>query len=89
MLSACCRRWLSLDAPTAMYHFISGYTAKVAGTEDLASTSPRRCSVRASARPFLPLHPGRYADMLGASAWPHMGPRCGWSIPVGPEARTA
>ena len=53
-----------LDAPTAMYHFISGYTAKVAGTED-GINEPKAVFSACFGAPFLPLHPGRYADMLG------------------------
>jgi len=53
-----------LDAPTAMYHFISGYTAKVAGTED-GIDEPKAVFSACFGAPFLPLHPGRYADMLG------------------------
>ena len=53
-----------LDAPTAMYHFISGYTAKVAGTED-GINEPKTVFSACFGAPFLPLHPGRYAYMLG------------------------
>lgn len=53
-----------LDAPTAMYHFISGYTAKVAGTED-GIDEPKAVFSACFGAPFLPLHPGRYAEMLG------------------------
>jgi len=47
-----------------MYHFISGYTAKVAGTED-GINEPKAVFSACFGAPFLPLHPGRYADMLG------------------------
>ncbi len=53
-----------LDVPTAMYHFISGYTAKVAGTED-GIDEPKAVFSACFGAPFLPLHPGRYAEMLG------------------------
>ncbi len=53
-----------LDATQAMYQFISGYTAKVAGTE-AGVTEPRATFSACFGAPFLPLHPGRYADMLG------------------------
>jgi len=53
-----------LDTPTAMYHFISGYTAKVAGTE-FGVDEPKAVFSACFGAPFLPLHPGRYADMLG------------------------
>ncbi len=48
----------------AMYQFISGYTAKVAGTE-LGVTEPKSTFSACFGAPFLPLHPGFYAKMLG------------------------
>ena len=48
----------------AMYQFISGYTAKVAGTE-LGVTEPKPTFSACFGAPFLPLHPGKYAEMLG------------------------
>ncbi|MCB0761065.1 MAG: phosphoenolpyruvate carboxykinase (ATP) [Flavobacteriales bacterium] len=48
----------------AMYHFISGYTAKVAGTE-AGITEPQTAFSACFGAPFLPLHPTRYAEMLG------------------------
>ncbi len=48
----------------AMYHFISGYTAKVAGTE-AGITEPQTVFSACFGAPFLPLHPTRYAEMLG------------------------
>jgi phosphoenolpyruvate carboxykinase (ATP) len=48
----------------AMYQFISGYTAKVAGTE-LGVTEPKPTFSACFGAPFLPLHPGEYAKMLG------------------------
>jgi phosphoenolpyruvate carboxykinase (ATP) len=53
-----------LTADQAMYHFISGYTAKVAGTER-GVTEPSATFSACFAAPFLPLHPGVYARMLG------------------------
>lgn len=49
----------------AMYQFISGYTAKVAGTE-ADVTEPKPTFSACFGAPFLPLHPGKYAQMLGA-----------------------
>jgi phosphoenolpyruvate carboxykinase (ATP) len=49
----------------AMYHFISGYTAKVAGTE-AGVTEPQTVFSACFGAPFLPLHPTKYAEMLGA-----------------------
>ena len=48
----------------AMYHFISGYTAKVAGTEE-GVTEPQTTFSACFGAPFLPLHPTAYAEMLG------------------------
>ena len=53
-----------LNPGQAMYHFISGYTAKVAGTEE-GVTEPQTTFSACFGAPFLPLHPTRYADMLG------------------------
>lgn len=48
----------------AMYQFISGYTAKVAGTE-AGVTEPKPTFSACFGAPFMPLHPGKYAKMLG------------------------
>ena len=48
----------------AMFHFISGYTAKVAGTE-AGITEPVTAFSACFGAPFLPLHPTVYAEMLG------------------------
>jgi phosphoenolpyruvate carboxykinase (ATP) len=48
----------------AMYHFLSGYTAKVAGTER-GVTEPRATFSTCFGSPFLPLPPTVYARMLG------------------------
>ena len=53
-----------LTAEQAMYHFLSGYTAKVAGTER-GVTEPTATFSACFGAPFLPLHPGTYAKMLG------------------------
>jgi len=47
----------------AAFHFISGYTAKVAGTEE-GITEPQVAFSACFGAPFMPLHPTRYADML-------------------------
>jgi len=64
-----------LTAAQAMYHFISGYTAKVAGTE-VGVTEPEATFSPCFGGPFLVWHPGKYAEMLaekikrhGVTAW--------------------
>jgi len=54
----------------AMYHFISGYTAKVAGTE-AGVTEPQTTFSACFGAPFLPLHPTKYAEMLGEKMKQH------------------
>ena len=52
-----------LTPAQAAYHFISGYTAKVAGTE-AGVTEPTPSFSACFGAPFMPLHPTRYAEML-------------------------
>ena len=54
----------------AMYHFISGYTSKVAGTE-AGVTEPQLVFSSCFGAPFLPLHPTVYAEMLGKKMEDH------------------
>lgn len=64
-----------LTPDQALFHFLSGYTAKVAGTET-GVTEPQATFSTCFAAPFLPLDPTRYADLLlkklnqhGAQVW--------------------
>ena len=53
-----------LTPEQAMYHFISGYTARVAGTEK-GVTEPSPVFSACYGAPFMPLHPQKYAALLG------------------------
>lgn len=53
-----------LSNEEAMYHFLSGYTAKLAGTES-GVKEPQATFSACFGAPFLPLHPFTYASMLG------------------------
>jgi len=53
-----------LTKEQAMYHFMSGYTAKVAGTE-MGITEPQTTFSACFGAAFLPLHPAKYAELLG------------------------
>ena len=59
-----------LSPGQAMYQFISGYTARVAGTE-AGVTEPKATFSACFGAPFLPLHPGKYAEMLGEKMRTH------------------
>ncbi|RIB29487.1 phosphoenolpyruvate carboxykinase [ATP] [Gigaspora rosea] len=59
-----------LSSAQAMYHFISGYTAKIAGTED-GVTQPEATFSACFGQPFLVLHPARYAKMLAEKMEQH------------------
>lgn len=64
-----------LTPEQAMFHFLNGYTAKVAGTE-AGVTEPQTTFSTCFGAPFLPLHPSKYATLLaekmqkhGAKVW--------------------
>ena len=71
-----------LTPEMAMYHFLSGYTAKLAGTE-VGITEPQATFSTCFGAPFMPLHPTTYAKLLGERLEKH-GTKCwlvnsGWS----------
>ena len=71
-----------LDKNMAMYHFVSGYTSKLAGTER-GIVEPQTTFSTCFAAPFLPLHPYVYAKMLGEKIDKHQSNvyliNTGWS----------
>ncbi len=60
-----------LTPEQAMYHFISGYTSKLAGTEKGLGKEPEATFSACFGAPFLPLHPNLYAEMLGEKIKTH------------------
>jgi phosphoenolpyruvate carboxykinase (ATP) len=60
----------SLSPAHAMYHFISGYTAKVAGTE-MGVTEPQATFSPCFGGPFLVWHPSKYAELLAEKMKKH------------------
>ena len=79
-----------LTRDQAMYHFISGYTAKLAGTE-VGVKEPQATFSTCFGAPFMPRHPSVYAEMLGERMDRHDVPvwmvNTGWS--GGPVRRRA
>lgn len=69
-----------LTPEQAMYHFMSGYTAKVAGTE-AGVTEPQATFSTCFGAPFMPLPPKVYAEMLGSRLRQH-GAQC-WLVNTG------
>ena len=59
-----------LTPEQAAYHFISGYTAKVAGTE-IGVKEPQATFSACFGEPFMPMHPGVYADLLSSKMEEH------------------
>lgn len=69
-----------LTEPQAMYHFMSGYTSKLAGTET-GVTKPEAVFSTCFGAPFLPLPPTVYAEMLGKKLTDHKA-QC-WLVNTG------
>lgn len=83
-----------LTPEQAMYHFLSGYTAKVAGTE-AGVTEPQATFSACFGAPFMALRPSRYAELLGEklsstrvqcwlvnTGWSGGGPGKGGRMPI-------
>ena len=71
MRSGCCLRSARLTPEQAKYHFISGYTAKVAGTERGVKEPVKATFSACFGAPFMPLHPTVYAELLGEKIAEH------------------
>ena len=65
----------------AMYHFLSGYTARVAGTEKGVGSEPQATFSTCFGAPFMARHPSVYAKMLGEKIERH-GAKC-WLVNTG------
>jgi phosphoenolpyruvate carboxykinase (ATP) len=70
-----------LTPEQAMYHFLSGYTARVAGTEKGLGNAPQATFSTCFGAPFMPRHPSVYAKMLGERITQHRA-QC-WLVNTG------
>ena len=77
-----------LTPAQAMYHFISGYTAKVAGTE-VGVTEPSATFSACFGGPFLVWHPSKYAELLADEDEAAQGPRLAGEHRLERRRRTA
>jgi phosphoenolpyruvate carboxykinase (ATP) len=60
-----------LTPEQAMYHYLSGYTSKLAGTEKGLGKEPQSTFSTCFGAPFLPMHPKVYAELLGEKIRTH------------------
>jgi phosphoenolpyruvate carboxykinase (ATP) len=70
-----------LTPEQAMYHFLSGYTSRVAGTEKGLGNAPQATFSTCFGAPFMPRHPSVYAKMLGERIAQHRS-QC-WLVNTG------
>ncbi len=70
-----------LDTKQALYHFLSGYTAKIAGTEKGLGDEPVAAFSACFGAPFMPRHPVEYAKLM-ADKMEETGARC-WLVNTG------
>jgi ATP-dependent phosphoenolpyruvate carboxykinase len=76
-----------LTPAQAMYHFLSGFTSKVAGTER-GVTEPEPTFSTCFGAPFMPRRPEVYGSCCATRSRPTARP-AGWSTPAGPAAPMA
>ena len=77
-----------LTPAQAMYHFLSGFTSKVAGTEK-GVTEPEPTFSTCFGAPFMPRRPEVYGNLLRDKIAQATARPAGWSTPAGPAAPTA